>query len=168
MANDSTVTVVGDTPAGHNKENGAKDLSPNAMAKAVLEEALKKQETIAVSKESATSSVEEATPAAKRTKRDHVEEEEEGEDFKTMLENAWNDATDEKEIEAAYGTTMSLISTQVEGLIRAGLDAFHRWEKSTSDAKLLKEELENKDLEIERLRAAEEKNRATISVRCCS
>ena len=164
MVNDIAAMATDGTPVNHNKDNADKELSPNAIANAVLKEAMKQQETAAVSKETA-SSVEEATPKDKRSKHDHVDEEDNTEDFKSLLENAWSDAKDEKEIEDAYGKTMSLISTQVEGLIRAGLDAFHRWEKSTSDLKLLKEELETKDLEIERLRAAEEKSRATISVR---
>ena len=65
----------------------------------------------------------------------------------------------------AFDEAMSTVSKMIESLIRTGLEAFHRWENTSRELGLLREENIGKEIEFERLRAAEEKSRATVSVR---
>ena len=65
----------------------------------------------------------------------------------------------------AYIEYTSPILTQSLFSFLFRLDAFHRLEAVTRSHTLLQDELENKEAELQRLRAAEEKSRASITVR---
>lgn len=157
----------------------SQDLSPHAMADAVLQEAMKERESVPVANgksraitDSNAAADEEGAEhrptSAKRSKTDTSLMMNEDEDIEEKLLAAWNGAKEEQELEVdidkAAAATMSLVSAQIEGLIRGGLEAFHRWENASREVKLLKEDIKGKDMELEHLRAAEEKSRTTISV----
>jgi hypothetical protein len=93
-------------------------------------------------------------------KRRKTNDEEETEDLNDQLRAIWKNSSDD----TAFNDTLHLIGKQMDGLIRTGLDAFHRWENASRELEMLKEECKGKQVEFERLRAAEEKSRATVSV----
>ena len=86
-------------------------------------------------------------------------------DINEKLSSIWEEAKASQDYETGFDCTMSLVSKQIEGLIRMGLDAFHRWENTSRELEHIRDEYKNKESELERVRAAEEKNRATVSVR---
>ena len=69
--------------------------------------------------------------------------------------------------ENAFERTMLFLQNQIEQLVSSGVDAFHRSEKAARELKALKEELKNKDEELERTRLSEQKSRATVAVSKC-
>ena len=95
------------------------------------------------------------SPSEKRRKTDEQPAIED--DLNEQLQSIWKNSTTPLE------DTVSLIGTQMDGLIRTGLDAFHRWEDSSRELQLLKEDYKGQQVEFERLRSAEEKGRQTVS-----
>lgn len=93
------------------------------------------------------------------------EEAEAMENINEQLSAFWKEAKNNQDFEKAFDSTMTLVSKQIEDLIRSGLDAFHRWENTSRELNLLQDEYKGKETEFERLRAAEEKSRATVAVR---
>lgn len=86
-------------------------------------------------------------------------------DLKEWIVSAWKDVqNNEIDLDKAFTATMTILGKQVESLIRSGLDAFHRAENATADCKLLQDEIMQKDMEIDRLRLAEEKNSTSLAV----
>lgn len=98
------------------------------------------------------------------TNDNEEEEVETMESISEQLSAFWKEAKSNQDFEKAFDSTMTLVSTQIEGLIRSGLDAFHRWENTSRELSLLQDEHKGKEKEFERLRAAEEKSRATVTV----
>jgi outer membrane murein-binding lipoprotein Lpp len=99
----------------------------------------------------------------KTTDKSDESDEKSMQDMNEKLQSIWKEAKNGSE--EAFEETMSLISKQIEGLIRTGLEAFHRWENTSRELKLLQEESKGKEIEFERLRVSEEKSRTTASVR---
>jgi hypothetical protein len=99
------------------------------------------------------------------TSRMHSNNEGADEDLKEEILSAWKDVQNEIEFDKAFTVTMTILNKQIEGLIRSGLDAFHRAENTAAELKLLQDELKQKDVEIERHRSAEEKNSTALAVR---
>ena len=81
------------------------------------------------------------------------------------MKKIWNHLKADSEIINAYKLTTYLANQQVEQLMEVGLEAFSRWEEASRDLKDLHEELQSKDIELKRLEASEENNRANITVR---
>ena len=82
-----------------------------------------------------------------------------------LIRKTWEGTKDNDEKEKAYKATLAILMDEVESLLRSGLEAFHNWEKTAHENMILKEELKGKEMELERIRVAEEKNRETIKVR---
>lgn len=61
--------------------------------------------------------------------------------------------------------TMKILKAKIDQLIEFGMEAFCSREQAMTEMKLLKEEVQTKDIELERLHSAEEKHFKTISVR---
>jgi hypothetical protein len=143
-----------------------KELSPHSLAKKVLKEAWKERER---GNEPDAAGAASNAPPSKRHKSSSSTgttggADEEG--WKQELDDTWKNVEDETmEIEEAYNATKMLLGNQIESLIHAGLGAFHQLENTSRELQLIKEELESKSLELIRHRLAEEKNRATITVR---
>jgi len=109
-------------------------------------------------------------PLAKRSKNDDTgvgmteDADEDGgtvDDLQAKIVAAWND----NEPEVALATTVAILSTQIDKLIKDGITAFHQAESSQNEVAQLREDIQRKDTEIASLRAAEEKNTAALSVR---
>lgn len=64
----------------------------------------------------------------------------------------------------AFEQTIMFLKNQIEQLVSSGVDAFHRSEKVARELKALREEYQSKEIELERMRASEEKSRTTVSV----
>ena len=120
--------------------------------------------------------------AAKRTKssasgnnNDRREEdaaaEEERDDLQAKIVALWsgNGGNGEEQHpdneDNAFAATVTLLSGQIDKLIKEGINAFHQAESASSELELLKREVEHKNQEIANLRAADEKNTAALSVR---
>jgi hypothetical protein len=167
MMTDANATTTSNGQATPSKTKGAKgtsgDLSPHSMANAILTEAMKERQRADVL-ESAGSNA----PPAKRFKNSNpgTTDVDADESISKKLDATWKRVEDHTvEFDVAYDATKKLVSGQIEGLIRAGLDAFHQLENLSRELQLSKEELEGKSLELDRLRSGEEKNRETITVR---
>ena len=126
------------------------EASPNAMAQAFLEEAIAERDRLS-SQSTEIFCVEESSKRP-RLEQDH--------DAKGRLKQVWEGS----EREEALDATMTLVHSQIESLIRSGLEAYHGWESANRDLSQAKEEGEAKDRELRRLRASEEQSRATITV----
>lgn len=72
----------------------------------------------------------------------------------------WKD----NEAEAALSTTVAILSTQIDKLIKEGIAAYHDAESTHNELAHLQQDMKHKDDEIASLRAAEEKNTKAISV----
>lgn len=86
------------------------------------------------------------------------------ENMKENIVFAWKDVQNEINLDKAFTTTMTILSKQIDGLIRSGLDAFHRAENATVELRLTQDEVKLKDIEIDRLRFAEEKTSTSLAV----
>ena len=64
-----------------------------------------------------------------------------------------------------YEQVTNALFEAIDGLMQEGLQGFHRHESAARNLELAKEELDSKELEIQRLRANEETSRNTIMVR---
>jgi hypothetical protein len=100
-----------------------------------------------------------------RTTTTNGNEDESMEAMNEKILSFWKEATKGPEVDKAFDDTMCAVNKQIEALIRTGLDAFHRWENTSRELTLLQDECKGKEIEFERLRVSEEKNRATVSVR---
>ena len=110
----------------------------------------------------------EAEPHAKRSKTNSTgmanDADDAGDDLQAKIVAAWKkDAGGDPE--AAFAATVTLLSTQIDGLIKDGIAAFHQAEGGQNELAALQQEVARKDTEIANLRAAEEKNAAALSVR---
>ena len=85
--------------------------------------------------------------------------------LKDKLASVWSSVVDEETEAKAFAVTVDVFTGEVESLIRSGLEAYQQWESSRRESKVLTDELVAKTLEIDRLRASDESNRATIQVR---
>ena len=72
------------------------------------------------------------------------------------------------EADVALATTVAILNTQIDKLIKEGITAFHHAESSQSALTQLQLDMAHKDAEIARLRAGEEKNTKALSVCICS
>ena len=72
----------------------------------------------------------------------------------------WKD----NEAEAALSSTVAILSTQIDKLIKEGIAAYHDAESSHNELAQLQQDMKHKDDEIASLRAAEEKNVKALSV----
>jgi len=100
-------------------------------------------------------------PRAKRSKNDNDEElTAEDEDLQAMIVSAWK--TENPDV--AFASTVEILSTQIDKLIKDGITAFHQAESSQNEVVQLKEQLQRSENEIAGLRAAEEKNSTALSV----
>jgi hypothetical protein len=84
--------------------------------------------------------------------------------LKDKLVTVWSNVVDEESESKAFTETVDAFSGEVESLIRAGLEAYQRWENGQREIMLLKEENAAKNAEIERLRSTDESSRATMQV----
>jgi len=66
--------------------------------------------------------------------------------------------------EAALGQTKDLVFSQLDSIIRAGLDAFHQNEEISRELVQMKELSDSRGREVQRLKASEEDSRASLSV----
>jgi hypothetical protein len=135
------------------------------MANAILTEAMKERQRADATETSGSNA-----PPAKRFKCSNPGTAQViDESMNKKLDATWKDVDDQTvEFDDAYNATKKLVSGQIEGLVRAGLDTFHQLENVSRELQLSKEELESKILELDRLSSAEEKNRETITVRISS
>lgn len=85
----------------------------------------------------------------------------ENQDLSEQLQMIWTKFNSED----ALRETTHVLSRQIEDLLQSGLEAFQKWEQSDRELRMLHEDIKAKDQELDRLRAAEEKNRKTITVR---
>jgi hypothetical protein len=161
MTDDDVTTGVEATPSKDTKRVST-DLSPHSMANAILTEAMKERQ-----RADASETVGSNAPPAKRFKsNNHGTAQVDDESMNKKLDSTWKNADEQTvEFDDAYDATKKLVSGQIEGLVRAGLDAFHQLENVSRELQLSKEDLEAKVLELDRLSSAEEKNRETITVR---
>lgn len=156
--------------------------SPQAMAKAVVEEAMAERETLSqMSQMQAKESRKEIdtismTSPTSGNKRDRESErltsfkENSGElsDAREKIKMAWEDIPERQgAAEEAMELTRAAIFGQIELLIQQGLDTFHTQETLERELERLKEEKDSKEREVKRLRSSEAQSRATISVRLC-
>lgn len=154
--------MEGDAAAKRKSSEAANEHQDQAMPKQTEEIATKRNET------------EEGNPDGRKKKQKTAgkdievipdeEKQEELDDAKVEIMTIWQGATDAKKLNEAADRTMNILKKHVDSVIRAGLEGFHRWEKAAGELKVLQEEVKGKDIELDRLRAAEEKNFKTISV----
>ena len=85
-------------------------------------------------------------------------------DVKTTTATACKDVLNESHLDKDFTETMVVACKQIECLIRSGLDAFYRAENAMTESKLLLDEAKQTDLEIDRLRSAEERNSTSLVV----
>jgi hypothetical protein len=112
-----------------------------------------------------TSGDSDPTAAVKRRKRDSDKAEgNDDESLKEKIVTIWQDVEDSTHLEKAIVATKEIVTEQVQGLIRMGLDAYQRAEHLATKVQLMTDELKQKDVEIGRLRSAEEKNTTSITV----
>lgn len=114
---------------------------------------------------------------SKRRKQNSASEDEKApdgvaEDVTSMILSVWkhsntSDTDDSIDVETAISATTAIFNEKIQGIIRMGLDAFYRAESLSTKCAFLQEEVQQKTNENERLRAAEEKNKASLSVRNC-
>ncbi|GKZ01075.1 hypothetical protein MPSEU_001059100 [Mayamaea pseudoterrestris] len=100
--------------------------------------------------------------AAKRRKSSNNSTMDSDHILKEKLAAIWANVMDDNSESKAVAETVEVFSGQVESLIKAGLDAYQRWENANRECKILKEEIAAKNLEIDRLRAIEESNRTSM------
>jgi hypothetical protein len=86
-------------------------------------------------------------------------------DPKSRIEAIWGSSNSDHT--NAWKTTAELIRSEIEALLKLGTEAYQAAEFQARESKLLQDELDGKDDELERLRLAESKGRATIVVRTC-
>jgi hypothetical protein len=159
---DNATTGVEATPSKDTSRVSG-DLSPHSMANAILTEAMKERQSA-----DATETAGSNAPSTKRFKSSNHDTAQVNDDesMHKRLDATWKQVDDHTaEFDDAYDATKKLVSGQIEGLVRAGLDAFHQLENVSRELQLSKEDLEAKTLELDRLSSAEEKNRETITVR---
>jgi hypothetical protein len=168
MTTDDEVTTGVEATPSKDTRRVSGDLSPHSMANAILTEAMKERQRADATETAAGSS---NAPAEKRFKSSnhdtaHVNDDE---SMNKKLDATWKHVDDRTvEFDDAYDATKKLVSGQIEGLVRAGLDAFHQLENVSRELQLSKEDIEAKTVELDRLSSAEEKNRETITVRISS
>lgn len=85
-------------------------------------------------------------------------------DLLSMWENSVGNENNSRE--KAFEQTIMFVNNQIEQLVSSGVEAFHRSESTARELKALREEFKNKDEELKRVRASEEKSRATVAVSC--
>jgi hypothetical protein len=111
---------------------------------------------------------------SKQSKNDTIPEEEVKIDEKgnyeelrgIIMDSLKNMAEDEASVETSFNAMISIFKNEIEDLIRVGLEAFQRADSCEKVLHMLQEELDRKTAELERFRAADEKNSSAISV-CC-
>jgi hypothetical protein len=166
MTMDDDVTIGVEATPSKDTRRVSGDLSPHSMANAILTEAMKERQ-----RADATETAGSNAPPAKRFKSSNhgTTQVNDDESMNKKLDATWKNVDDQTvEFDDAYDATKKLVSGQIEGLVRAGLDAFHQLENVSRELQLSKEDLEAKILELDRLSSAEEKNRETITVRITS
>jgi hypothetical protein len=167
MTTDADATTNMEATPSKDTKGMSGDLSPHSMANAILTEAMKERQRADATEETAGSNA----PPAKRFKSSNhgTTQVNDDESMNKKLDATWKNVDDQTvEFDDAYDATKKLVSGQIEGLVRAGLDAFHQLENVSRELQLSKEDLEAKILELDRLSSAEEKNRETITVRITS
>lgn len=83
-------------------------------------------------------------------------------DLLSMWETVSNNKNDR---DKAFETTLAFVQNEMEELVTAGVDAFYRSERATSELNSFKNEFQNLQAELERMRVSDEKSRATLAVR---
>lgn len=140
-------------------EGGTEMMSPNAMAQAVLDQAvLERDRHTATNNQSMETHV--GVEQSNNNKRPRDDNDHDGKDIKEKLKQVWEGS----EKDEAVVATLTLVHGELESIIQSGLEAYHGWESSKRDLSQAKEEGEAKDRELRRLRASEEQSRATITV----
>lgn len=166
MTTDADATTNVEATPSKETQGVSGDLSPHSMANAILTEAMKERQRANANETTGSNA-----PLAKRFKSSNpgTAQVNDNESTNKKLDATWKNVDDKiVEFDDAYDATKKLVSGQIEGLIRAGLDAFHQLENVSRELQLSKEDLEAKILELDRLSSAEEKNRETITVRISS
>ena len=167
MTMDANATTSAKATPSKDTKRVSGDLSPHSMANAILTEAMKERQRADANETAGSSNA----PPAKRFKSSNhgTAQVNEDESMNKKLDATWKNVDDQTvEFDDAYDATKKLVSGQIEGLVRAGLDAFHQLENVSRELQLSKEDLESKTLEHDRLSSTEEKNRETITVRILS
>jgi hypothetical protein len=166
MTTDAYATTNVEATPSKDTKGVSGELSPHSMANAILTEAMKERQRV-----DATETAGSNAPSNKRFKSSNpgTAQVNDDESMNKKLDATWKNVEDQTvEFDDAYDATKKLVSGQIEGLVRAGLDAFHQLENVSRELQLSKEDLESKSLELDRLSSAEEKNRETITVRISS
>jgi chromosome segregation ATPase len=145
------------------------------MAQAVLDEAIAERDRQSQRSEGDTNrnttesrgAVQDAAAAATSNKRPRTESDHNDKNVMEQLKKLWEDSEHWKKGEAndALDATATLVYSQIESLVRSGMEAYHGWESTRRDLSHVEEECEAKERELGRLRASEEQSRATITVR---
>lgn len=139
--------------------SGTEMLSPNAMARAVLDQAVLERGSQQHQQSSESETLGAQDSNDNKRARDNDENHDE-QDVTKKLKQVWEGNNDKDE---AVVATLALVNKEIESLIRSGLQAYHGWESAKRDLSQAKEELQAKDRELRRLQASEEQSRATIT-----
>ena len=110
------------------------------------------------------------------TSKDHIESGKEVTDPAATAEEEYRGGNDDlllakivatwkdNEAEAALSSTVAILSTQIDKLIKEGIAAYHDAESSHNELAQLQQDMKHKDDEIASLRTAEDKNVKALSV----